>query len=177
MSDTTTVFVTGKVYWAKIIGAPRDNYERTGREWTYEFEPDDIGFLKKAGLLDRLKSKNATDGRGEYLTLKKPELDKEGNKNEPLRIYDHDGNPWDDRLLGNGTEVVVKLNIVDWGRGKKKSIYTKAIRVEKLVPYTPDEFAGFDDNTESKTKVKTEKTAKSGVSENAMKELDDDFPF
>ena len=80
--------------------------------------PDDIGFLKENKLLDRLKDKEdpKNPDKGDYLLLKKPELDRDGNRNEPIKIYDKDGTEWgDERLLGNGTRVVAKLKIVDWG--------------------------------------------------------------
>lgn len=171
--NATTVFVSGKIYWPKIIGAPRMNYEQTGREWAYEFEPDDTSFLKDHKLLDRLKDKY--EDRKPFINLRKPELDKDGNKNEPIRIYDEDKQPWDGRLLGNGTGVDLKLRIVDWGKGKKKSIYTTAMRVTDLVPYVTDEFAGMD-NTDTPAKA-PKKPAKAPEGKSVLDELDDDLPF
>lgn len=170
MADASTVFVSGKIYWAKIIGAPRTNYEGTGREWAYEFEPDDVTFLKEHKLLDRLKDKYSDEGRGDYITLRKPEFTSQGEKNEPIRIYDGDNQAWDtNKLLGNGTKVDAKLRIVDWGKGKKKSIYTLALRVTDLVPYVSNEFGGMD-AAAPKTKTKPKATA-------VVDELDDDIPF
>lgn len=182
MDNTTTVFVTGTVYWAKIVGdrALHSNYDGDGREWSYELEPDDVSFLKEHRLLDRLKDKNATNGRGEYLVLRKPEFDKDGNKNEPIRIYDEDNSPWDDRLLGNGTRVVAKLRIVDWGKGKKKGIYTTALRVEELVPFVSNEFGGYDGAEDQEPAKSAKVKAKSKPAKRAAEELDDlddDIPF
>lgn len=172
MTDRTTVFVRGKIYWCKVLGAPRTNYEGTGREWTYELEPEDTSFLKEHKLLDRLKNKY--DDRGPYLTLKKPELDSKGEANDPIRVYNADNEAWDkDTLIGNGSTVVAKLSVVDWGKGKKKSIYTQAIRVEELVPYVSSEFGGYDG--ESAAPAKSRKTTKEKIMENV--ELDDDLPF
>lgn len=171
MSDRTTVFVPGKIYWCKVLGTPRTNYEGTGREWTYELEPDDTSFLKEHRLLDRLKNKY--DDRGPFLTLKKPELDSKGETNEPIRVYNSDNEAWDpNTLIGNGTRVVAKLSIVDWGKGKKQSIYTQAIRVEELVPYVSSEFGGYDSEA-SPAKATKRKTTKEKIVEN----LDDDLPF
>lgn len=178
MADRTTVFVTGKVYWPKIVGdkALVQNYERDGREWTVELAPDDTTFLKDHKLLDRLKDKE--DGKnpdkGDYLILRKAEFNKEGEKNEPFRIYDGTGDEtvaWDDRLIGNGTSVDAKLSIVNWGVGKKKSIYLTALRVTDLVPYLSDEFGGMD----TAVKKKPVKKAKAPTAE--LDELDDDLPF
>lgn len=176
MVERTTVFVKGKVYWAKIIGEPRTNYEGDGREWAYDFEPEDTSFLKEHKLLDRLKEDKKGVIKGEFLHLKKPELDKDGKKNTPIRIYNNEDEAWDDRLLGNGTTVVAKLSIVDWGKGKKKSIYTTALRVEELVPYVSNEFGAYDKDDTSKTSGKKAKAAKAEAT-GELDELDDDVPF
>lgn len=184
MTTSTTVFVPGTVYWAKIVGhsALVDNYERTGKEWTYELVPDDTSFLKTHKLLDRLKDKDdpRNPNKGEYLHLKKPELTRDGDCNEPIKILDKDGSPWDDRLIGNGTRVVAKLTIKDWGVGKKKSIYTAAIRIEDLVSYERDEFGAYDGATSAGTgglvaeETPVRKNTKSKVQEGV---LDDEIPF
>lgn len=181
MAIRTTVFATGKIYWAKIIGEPRPNYEGTAREWSYEFEPDDITFLKEHRLLDRLKDKYSDQGRGDFLTLRKPELNKDGEKNDPIAIYNENNEPWDDRLIGNGSIVDVKLQIVDWGKGKKKSIYTRAIRVRELVPYTPNEFGAMDakksqEQTQEKPKSKAQ-GSKPEAQRDSFDGFDDDIPF
>lgn len=178
MADRVTVFVPGSVYWAKIIGAPRPNYDGDGREWTYDFCPDDTTFLKDAKLLDRLKEDEKGTIPGPYLRLKKPEFNKDGDKNEPIRIYNEENEAWDDRLLGNGTRVVAKLSIVDWGKGKKKSIYTQALRVEDLVSYVSNEFGAYDGNKSEDSATKTKATrAKSKVTASELDDLDDDVPF
>lgn len=181
MSNSTTVFVPGKIYWAKILGdkALVSNYERTGREWAYELVPDDTAFLKEHRLLDRLKDKEdpKNPGKGEFLHLKKPEFTKDGEKNTPIAVYDKDGSAWDeDKLLGNGTRVVAKLNIRDWGVGKKKSIYTSALRIEELVPYVSDAFANYDDGGATEKKMKRE-SASANTKAKRNVELDDDLPF
>lgn len=176
--DKTTVFVRGKVYWPKIVGdgALHDNYDGDAREWSYELAPDDTDFLKDAGLLDRLKTKEDAKNpdKGSFLVLRKPELNKDGEKNDPIRIYDADNQPWDeDTLIGNGTEVVAKLTIVKWGKGKKASIWTTAIRVEDLVPYESDEFSAFDGGGDEAPKPKKKAASKKTETE----DLDDDIPF
>ena len=57
MNKRETVFASGKLYWAKIFGEPGPNYDGDAREWTLEFTPDDVSFLKERGLLERLKDK------------------------------------------------------------------------------------------------------------------------
>lgn len=187
MSNSTTVFVPGTVYWAKIVGRKSlvDNYERTGKEWTYELVPDDISFLKEHRLMDRLKDKEdpKNPDKGDFLILKKPELNKDGEENAPITIYDSEGNPWgEDRLLGNGTRVVAKLRIMDWGVGKKKSIYTTALRVESLVPYEGNAFSAYDAETpkdfaDEATEDTPKKAPPKGRGKQPVADLDDDLPF
>lgn len=176
MADSTTVFVKGKIYWPKILGAPRLNYEGDGKEWTYEFEPEDTTFLKEHKLLDRLKDKY--EDRKPYLNLKKPEYTKDGEKNEPIRVYNEDNELWDPaRLLGNGTEVDAKLRIVDYGKGKKQGIYTTALRVTKHVSYVSNEFSGMDGESEKPTKVKGGKSPAKKSAADYLDDLDDEIPF
>jgi hypothetical protein len=179
MSDSVTVFVPGTVYWAKVVGYESlvDNYERTAREWTYELVPDDTTFLKDNKILDRLKDKEDAKNpdKGPYLMLRKPEFTAGGERNRPITIYDSENNEWDDRKLGNGTRVVAKLVIKDWGKGKKKSIYTNALRVEELVPYEGGgAFAAYDGDT-SNVAVTAKPDTKNKAA--AFEELDDDLPF
>lgn len=177
MSNSTTVFASGRLFWAKIIGdnALTPNYDGDAREWTMEFEPDDTSFLKEHKLLDRLKDKADVKNpdKGDFIILRKPEFDREGNKNDPYRVYDKDNQPWGEDLIGNGTKADLKLRIVDWGRGKKSGIYATAVRVTDLVPYASNEFAGMDgDEPEKPTKAKA-KPKPAPVSDD---DLDDDIP-
>lgn len=147
-----TVFLRGKLYWAKVLGKPRPNYNRDGNEWTFEFEPDEDGIkeLKKRKLGDRLKNKY--DDRGPYIVLKKSELNRDGEPNQPIRIYDELDQDWEhDKLIGNGSRGDVKLDIRDYGAGKKSGIYPVAIRVTELVPYKSTEFGGFGGGSSEKS--------------------------
>lgn len=202
MAKRVTVFVPGTIYWAKIVGekALVTNYDGDGREWSFELEPEDTSFLKEHRLLDRLKDPQAypqrlrergedekaekaekdAEGRSDYLLLRKPEFTKDGDKNEPIRIYNSDNEAWDDRLLGNGTKVIAKLQIVDWGVGKKKSIYTQALRVEDLVPYESNEFGGYDGKNDKPAKTKAKASNKKAATGKTileeLDELDDEMP-
>lgn len=178
MTDRTTVFATGKIYWAKIFGTPRPNYDGDAREWTLEFEPDDVSFLKEHKLLDRLKDKH--EDRPPYLVLRKSELNKDGDKNEPIRVYNEDNEAWDDnKMLGNGTVADVKLVIADYGKGKKKGIYVNAIRVTDYVPYISNEFAGMDTKGAKSAAGSTGAAKKPSTKAKAadLEDLDDDMPF
>jgi len=195
MAEYTTVFVTGKVYWPKIVGmkALHDNYDKQfggefpGRQWAYELVPDDVGFLKEHRLLDRLKDKadEKNPDKGDYLMLKKPEFTKDGAANEPITIYNSENEDWDDStLIGNGSRVVAKLTIADFGRGKKKAIWTNAIRVEELVPHEGGSSGGngFSDFDGSAPKSPSKPRAKAppktaAKADPKLDDLDDDMPF
>lgn len=173
MANFTTVFVKGKLYWSKLERAV-DNYEKTGKEWTVDFVPEDIDFLKTHRLLDRLKEGKAPI-EGDYIRLRKPEKDKDGNKNDPIKIIDADNQPWESgRNIGNASDADVKLTIADFGPGKKKAIWAKAIRITNLVPYEVDEFGGMDGPTE-KTEKKVDTKGRGKKTEEL--DLDDDIPF
>lgn len=171
MANFTTVFVSGKLYWSKLERAV-DNYEKTGKEWTVDFVPDDIQFLKDNRLLDRLKE-GKDPIEGDYIRLRKPEKDKDGKDNEPIKVIDGDNQPWvKGTAIGNGSVADVKLTIADFGAGKKKAIWAKAIRVTDLVPYESDEFGGMDTKT-PKADTKGTKTKKKAEE----LDVDDDIPF
>lgn len=170
MSDVVTIFSTGKIYWAKVIGAPRDNYEKTGKEWSLDFMPDDISFMSENGLADRIKTDAKGHIPGPYIRLRKNEMNKEGEKMPPIRIYDENNEDWDDRLLGNETKVVAKINIKDYGKGKKKGMYIQALRVEELVEFKSSDFGAYD-------KVEGKTFTKKAVTKRPVDDLDDDIPF
>lgn len=174
--NKATEFLSGKLYWAKVIGQPRPNYSGDAREWTFEFEPDEDGLavIKGHKLTDRLKDKY--EDRGKYLTLRKAELSRDGNANPPIRVYNKDNEEWEQNtLIGNGSKADVKLDIRDYGPGKKKGVYPVAIRVTDLIPYISSEFGAMDkddEGTGAANKPAPKKSAKQ-----AGLELDDDIPF
>lgn len=176
MTDRTTIFASGKIYWAKIFGTPRPNYDGDAREWTLEFEPEDTSFLKEHKLLDRLKDKH--EDRPPYLVLRKSELSKDGEKNEPIRVYDEDNQTWDpSKMLGNETKADLKLIIADYGKGKKKGIYVNAIRVTGYVPYVSNEFAGMDSKSPAKVEKKKTSAGSNKPKAEELEDLDDEIPF
>lgn len=149
-NKSVMAYMRGKLYWAKIFGKPRPNYGGDAREWAFEFEPDENGVetLEEHDLSDRLKDKRKKKGyenREPFMNLRRKEFKFDGEPNDNIRVVDSDNQPWPgDKLLGNETVADVKVNIVDYGPGKKKGIYPVAIRIQEHVPYESNEFAGMD---------------------------------
>lgn len=190
--NKATIFISGKLSWAKVLGEPVPNYNKDAREWTFELEPDEKGLqtLIKHDLSDRIKGKGYNIGtkgqhkdRDPFIQLKKSEFNKDGNPNPPIRIYDSNDAEWDPKnndkgaptnLIGNGSTADVKLDVRDYGPGKKKGIYPVAIRVNELVPYQSSEFGGMDNNENEKASPATKKN---DFKKDFAEELNDDVPF
>lgn len=159
----TTLYLSGKLYWAKVFGNPRPNYDGDAREWTFEFEPDEdsVEQLEELGLDDRLRDrsdKKGYEGRGKFIILKRKEFKVDGEKNEHIRVVDAANQNWDsNKLLGNGTTADVKVTVVDYGPRKKEGIYPVAIRVLDLVEYQQDEFAPLSDDDPRKKAAKAKR--------------------
>jgi hypothetical protein len=180
-NNKATVFISGKIYWAKVTGEPRPNYGGDAREWTFEFEPNEDGVkvLKQHKLTDRLKDKENPDRK--VLVLRKTEFNKDGNPNPPIRLYDAEDSEWDKtKLIGNGSDGDVKLDIRDYGVGKKKGMYPVALRITELVQYQSSEFGGMDKGDAGakapakKAPVKDDFKKDFGLAE---EDLDDEVPF
>jgi hypothetical protein len=174
-------FMSGRLFWAKVTGAPVPNYGGDAREWTFEFEPDEAGIaiLKKHKLLDRLKEKEDAKNpdKGRFLVLRKKEFAANGDANKPIRIYDADDNPWDGSLIGNGSAADVKIDIRDYGAGKKKGVYPVAIRVTEPVEYQATEFGRMDAADEAEEEEAPVKAKRKPALKFDPADLDDDIPF
>lgn len=170
-----TVYLRGKIYWAKIFGDPRPNYAKDGREWTFEFEPESEEAVKNAGLMDKMKDKSEKkgyEGRKPFMTLKRKEFKFNGDPQEHIRVVDAENQPWpENTLIGNESVVDVKINIVEYP-GKNDGVYANAIRVLELVPYQSSDFEPIDkgDKYYRKPKEKAEDTFAKDFG------LDDDVP-
>ncbi len=173
MASTKAVeFISGELYWTRILGQPHANYAKDGREWSLEVEPDEQGVLtlKKHKLLDRLKEREDTPDRKPYLVLRKSEFNSNGEPNPPIRVYNIDDEEWDqNKLIGNKSKADVKLDIRDYGAGKKKGIYPVAVRVTDLVSYTSSEFGAM--NKADDAEVSTKPAKKSAVASTFEKDF------
>ena len=129
------------------------------KEWSIDVTPDADGLklLKKLGVADRLREPKEGDERTEgFMSFRHKELKKDGSPADPLRVVNANNDKWGNDLIGNGTVVDAKFVCKDYGVGKKKGVYLRAIRVLEHVPYvaqdfapleTDDEFFAADDST------------------------------
>ena len=148
--------ITGKAYFAKILGRPVPNYNKDGKEWA-------LGVIISEETADRLKQegfkyklKETPDGQI-VVNFKHPEFQKDGTQNEPLRVLGPDGvTPWPhNSLVGNGSTLNVKFNAVE-GKGKagkpEMKWYVRAVQVFEHVPYIQND--GFEANPNAVKAVK-----------------------
>lgn len=144
-NGTTKLVIRGTLFFAKVLGDPGLNYNKDGNEWKFDLVLDTdeaVNDVKEAGIEDRIKQKKDYAGGRPYLSLKRPEFQKNGKPNEHIPVVDAAGRAWDhDVLIGNETKADVKINVVDYGKGKFAGVYPQGIRVLDLVPYEAQQFA------------------------------------
>lgn len=135
-------YMTGKVFWAKLLGDPVPNYNRDGHEWTVDFSPDAEGLalIKSLGIGSKLKNKG--DERGDFIQFKQRAVRANGKNNDPVTVVDARNQLWDpDTKIGNESFGEVKFNVVDYGKGKPQGVYLQALRVLEHKPYVRQEFS------------------------------------
>ena len=87
-----------------------------------------------------LSCNNKGDDRGEYVTLKRKVLRKDGSRRQAPSVKDSQNNPWDNKLIGNGSTVNVKALPFDWNYAGKtgRSADLTAVQVVDLIEYGND---------------------------------------
>lgn len=99
------------------------------------------------GMLGNLL-KRRTDAEGnKVITYKIARPHMEPNFDDPYlgppEVIDSDNNPWNrDVLIGNGSDVTVKLDV--WEGKKAKKIRWEGLRVDNLVEYEAPEDEGWE---------------------------------
>lgn len=155
----------GKAYWAKIVGNPVPGYDKTQKEWSFDLAlatatidgVDAAKALRKAGLGRYIKNKE--DDRGDFVHLKRKAMKRDPQDAtklvpaEPIRIVDHRGEPWQKRLIGNGStlNVSVAVNENPGNNGKTQLFMSPmSVQVWEHVPYKPkDGFPTREDPVET----------------------------
>lgn len=139
------MLIQGKAKWAKIIGEPSWGYENKFKEWSVDVYVDEatVEKLKSEGLGKKLKDK----GNGTYITFKRKELKQDGSSNQPIRVVDHKGQPWDSRKIGNGSTVNVNFIINEFSKTEKNANIL-SLQVWDYVPYEGGEFPTREDSSD-----------------------------
>ena len=137
-------YLRGKAYYAKVLGNPVDNYNKDGKEWTIELEPDDVS---KKRLKDLKLDDRVTKGENkDRILFRQREKRADGEVNKAITVVDANNRPWpQDKLIGNGSIVDIKIKVKDYGKGKKLGVYPQAIRVLEHVEYVRQEFAPLNE--------------------------------
>lgn len=166
MTENITAFLKGRVYWFKALGDPRLNEFEDERQWSFDLEvtPETKEWLKENGLLDKIKKtkegvvKKTPDGK-EYISFRKSEYNREGEKSKSWRVVDKDGAPWDNgTLVGNGSMARVKVSAKSYTmKGRTvNGLYAMAIQIGDLVEFKSNEFGNWEDEA-PKTKPASKK--------------------
>ncbi len=95
----------GVTKWFKGLGEPRDNFNKDGKEWSFQIS---VGSPEKL-LFRQAKVKKSIkfdEELGDFVTVSLPSSDKKGNANKPFKVEDTDGNDWpEDKWIGNGSTI------------------------------------------------------------------------
>lgn len=183
-----TYFIRGVASWAKVFGAPREN-NFGKKQWSIELEPDAASrkILKEAGLSKKLRDpiEGDTVHKNSYISFYHDAKMADGTAADPIRVVNSDGQTWtkEDGLIGNGSIVDIKFVVKDYGPGKQKGVYIRAIRVMKLVAFVPQEFAPIGEDDEffagetGDTGFATLPDEIEPTPRNFKEDLDDDVPY
>lgn len=146
-----TVTIRGELSYAQVLGEPRFNYNKDGKEWKFDVKisKDTVKEMKAFGIGDRVKTKDGYLDGAPYMSFKQAELRKDGKPNRPIPVVDITNKAWDSsKLLGNGTIADVKFVIQDFGPGKRTGVYPRGIRVLKLESFVRNDFDPIDEDDE-----------------------------
>ena len=195
MADVQTVVLRGKTSFAKVL--PDDlglNYDKSAKEWKLDLEIDETTAktMKQYGIADRVKRKDEYLDGAPYLSFKISEFNKRGEPNRPLEITDILGNAWGDEKIGNKSVVDLKFVVMDFGKGMKKGVYPRSMRVLEHVPFKIKAFNDLDESdpyyqaaleaAEKKKAAHADLNAAFGLNKTeapvlATDDLSDDLPF
>jgi|TARA_R110000803_G_scaffold11312_2_gene33902 hypothetical protein len=126
------IMLTGKVYWASVV-EPNTTYEPT---WAADICIEDAETKTKLESIG-LVVKNKGDDRGDFFSARRKVQKKDGSDREAPRVLDAKRNPWDNRLIGNGSVAKIKIQPFDYNYAGKSGVSSDfmAMQVIDFVPY------------------------------------------
>ena len=143
------MLIRGTAKWCKVLGEPVWGYQNQHKEWSVDayVDPDTLERLITEGLKDKIRDK----GNGPYITFKRRELKLDGSPNQPIRVVDHHGEPWNPKTkIGNGSTVNINFAINEYGKNQK-SANILSMQVWDHIPYEGGEFPTREDSEDGKT--------------------------
>ena len=151
------IYITGKCHYASIT-EPNTKFDPV---WSIQVEVDDDNrsVIESAGL----PIANKGDDRGDFVTIKRKVMRKDGTQRAAPIVKDSQNNLWNGKLVANGSKVNVKAIPYEWDYAGKSGISADlaAVQVVELVEYGDK---GFD-------------VVEGGYVNEAAAEMSDDIPF
>ena len=102
------IYITGKCHYASIT-EPNTKFDPV---WSIQVEVNDENRSVIEGA--NLKITNKGDERGDFVTIKRKVMRKDGSERKPPVVKDSQNNLWDDKLIANGSLVNVKAIPYEW---------------------------------------------------------------
>lgn len=133
-----TYILQGTARWAKIVGEPHPGFDEGTKEWSFDLVLDEKGkaeFLASGADKFYLRNKDGVD----YVKFVRKATKSDGSPSKPISIEDDHGNPWGDKLIGNGSVLNVKYSLNEVkSRGQKRlKPSVIAVQVWDHSPYVP----------------------------------------
>lgn len=180
MSNSTTVTFRGKAMYCKLLGDPVGNPFGDDKNWTIDLvlTPALVKEAKALGIGDRIKQKEEYLDGQPFMSFRQAEYRKDGEtRNRPVPVKDIRGNDWDpETKIGNLSDIDLKFAVNDYGKGKKKGVYIRGVRVLKLVPFNgKEEFDPIDEDDEFFEDAQAAATLEADRRQREDKEFKKDF--
>lgn len=125
------ILLSGKAYWASVV-EPNTTYEPV---WQVDVTVDEETKQKLESI--GLSVKNKGDDRGDFFSCRRKVVKRDGSKRDAPHVIDSKKMPWDNRLIGNGSAVKVKIQPYEYAYAGKAGVTADfmAMQVIDLVPY------------------------------------------
>jgi len=126
------IYLTGKCHYASLI-EPNTKFDPV---WTIQIEVNDENRPVIEGA--NLPITNKGDDRGDFVTIKRKVFRKDGSQRQAPIVKDSQNNPWDTKLIANGSLVNVKAIPYEWDYAGKSGVSADlaAVQVVDFIEYT-----------------------------------------
>jgi len=126
------IYISGKCHYASII-EPNTKFDPV---WSIQVEvnDDNRSAIEGAGL----PINNKDDDRGDFVTIKRKVLRADGSQRAAPSVKDSQNNPWNGKLIANGSTVNVKATPYEWNYAGKSGVSADlaAVQVVDFIEYT-----------------------------------------